>query len=138
VATTILGTSSGPKAAQLQELWPLRLGNQVALASAGEENAPMIETFPIVRHELVTVLAGSFDTFVIEREIASNDRAYSFHDVVSYWYAPEVGYAVKTAHNLKNGGKGRRQLRWKALARSRALLDTAAGYTDLIPRYGSG
>jgi len=52
---------------------------------------------------LVTVAAGSFDAFVIEREIVSRSRVYSFHEVVSYWYAPEVGYVVKIAHNLQNG-----------------------------------
>jgi uncharacterized protein DUF3108 len=90
-------------AGTLQRLWPLSVGKEISLSTtttnAGSPTA-MQETYRVVGHEVVTVAAGSFDCFVIERNAtitAFRDRSFAHS---RYWYAPEVGYVVKVVTEI--------------------------------------
>lgn len=62
------------------------------------------ETYRVIRHETVTVPAGTFDAFVVEWESSiSNRHADHYHEVGTFRYAPEIGYVVKIAHHLDSG-----------------------------------
>jgi hypothetical protein len=61
----------------------------------------MQETYRVVGHEVVTVAAGTFDCFVIERDITRrffHDRNFEHS---RHWYAPEVGYVVKVVTEIR-------------------------------------
>ncbi len=52
--------------------------------------------------------AGTFDAFVIDwKAFASGGPLDSYSETGSFWYAPEVGYVVKTAHKLTGGAYAR-------------------------------
>jgi hypothetical protein len=97
---------------ELDRLWPLKVGNKVEFNIL--DTTPVQptdryaqkhyhESFEVVRQQRVTVPAGTFDTFVVqwaEKEIGQH------HDTSvaegSLWYAPQVGYFVKSAVNIVN------------------------------------
>lgn len=74
--------------------WPLQVGNTVTFNYGA--NGPLAVTARVLRTETITVPAGTFYTYVIERRAhPSND----FTETVStFWYAPSVGTVVKEAN----------------------------------------
>jgi uncharacterized protein DUF3108 len=103
VPITAFGTDAAA-AATLQQLWPLSVGKEVSFSAtttnAGSSAAAQ-ETYRVVGHEIITVPAGSFDCFIIEREAmitAYRDRSFEHS---RYWYAPEVGYVVKVVKEIR-------------------------------------
>ncbi|HWI28800.1 MAG TPA: hypothetical protein VN668_17620 [Stellaceae bacterium] len=88
----------------LRRLWPLRIGNQVSFATEVSFGRVYNERYRVVRHELVTVPAGTFDAFVIDWDGTSADQyANGYHETASFWYAPALGYVVKVEHHLLGG-----------------------------------
>jgi hypothetical protein len=90
----------------LGQLWPLQVGKTVSFVNATDTLGHVTESFRVAGHELVTVPAGIYDTFVIEWE-ASSANAYAavagYHETATFWYAPEIGYIVKIKHHLEGG-----------------------------------
>lgn len=77
---------------ELRYLWPLEVGKTVTFNLEG--GGPRAVTLYVPRTEIITVPAGSFYTYVIERE----DRLISdpsARDLARMWYAPSVGTIVK-------------------------------------------
>ncbi len=107
--------------AALAKLWPLKVGNQARVAmrfgfglgktiAAAKMRWKATETgevrYRVLRRETVTVPAGTFDTFVIERTRLFrklNDSEVSSQQRVG-WLAPKLGYIVK--QTLRIGPKG--------------------------------
>ena len=98
------GPYNDDAASALQQLWPLRVGNRVSFTATVSIERHIHETYRVVRHELVTVPAGTFDAFVIEWEAVGQDQyTNGYHETATFWYAPEVGYVVKTEDHLVGG-----------------------------------
>lgn len=101
---TTFGTDAAA-AGTLQRLWPLSVGKEVSFSTAtttGGSGAATYETYRVVAHELITVAAGSFDCFVIERDATiTTPRAARSFERSKYWYAPEVGYVVKVVRETR-------------------------------------
>ncbi len=98
------GPYNDAAAEALRRLWPLRVGNSVSFTATVSIERHLRETYRVVRHELVTVPAGTFDAFVIEWESVGQDQyTNGYHETATFWYAPEVGYVVKTVDHLVGG-----------------------------------
>jgi hypothetical protein len=104
-AATAFGAFSSSSAEEaLQRLWPLRVGNQVSFVNQANIDRSYDETYRVVRHEMATVPAGTFDTFIIEWDGRGTDQyANGYHETATFWYAPEIGYVVKVEHHLMGG-----------------------------------
>jgi uncharacterized Zn-finger protein len=101
---TMFGQYKSEAETALRELWPLRVGNKVSFVSTGSLQIRFLETYRVVRHERVTVPAGTFDTFVIDWDCTSrNAYANDYHETGTFWYAPAIGYVVKVEHHLEGG-----------------------------------
>lgn len=102
-------TAFGPYASRvaqqaLRRLWPLRIGKRVSFATEVSFGRVYNERYRVVRHERVTVPAGTFDAFVIDWDATSADQyANGYHETASFWYAPALGYVVKVEHHLLGG-----------------------------------
>lgn len=96
----------------LDALWPLRVGNRVEYDVV--DTTPVQPTdrfsqrhyhekFDVLRQERISVPAGTFDAFVVEWNETEIGRS---HDTavakVTLWYAPEVGYFVKSDADIQN------------------------------------
>jgi hypothetical protein len=95
---------------ELDALWPLKVGNTASfrvretISSYGSAAPDRQEDFVVNRQERVTVPAGTFDTFVVEwteQETGANPTGA----LITQWYAPGVGYVVKSSvHTLNTNG----------------------------------
>lgn len=86
------GLDGRPTATEVAQFWPLEVGKTVTFNHEG--GGPRVVTLFVPRTELITVPAGSFYTYVIERE----DRLISdpsSRNQARLWYAPSVGTIVK-------------------------------------------
>ena len=83
--------------------WPLQVGKEVTFNYGA--GAPLHVTVRVLRTETITVPAGTFFTYVVERSShPSNDFATS---VSTFWYAPSVGTVVKQVNNsMSTGSRG--------------------------------
>ncbi len=82
------------------QFWPLQVGNEVTFNYGA--GAPLHVTARVLRTETVTVPAGTFFTYVVERRShPSNDFSES---VSTFWYAPSVGTVVKQVNNSTSSG----------------------------------
>jgi hypothetical protein len=96
---------------ELQYFWPLEVGKTVTFNI--ESGGPHAVTLHVPRTEIITVPAGTFYTYVIERE----DRVIadpSTRDIARMWYAPSVGSIVKY-EDLRNR-PGRRGLSYEIVS----------------------
>ena len=96
----------------LDPLWPLRVGNRVEYDIV--DTTPVQptdrfaqrhyhETFEVLRQERITVPAGTFDTFVVQREEKEIGRHHDSNVAkVTLWYAPQVGCVVKSGAQVIN------------------------------------
>lgn len=77
------------------QFWPLQVGKQVTFNYGA--GSPLHVTARVLRTETITVPAGTFFTYVVERRSHSSiDFAES---VATFWYAPSVGTVVKQVNN---------------------------------------
>ncbi|HKW55286.1 MAG TPA: hypothetical protein VJO12_16465 [Stellaceae bacterium] len=107
-----LGTAFGiydrESAQALAKLWPLKLGSQVTfLRRSGQ--ASYRERYRVTRRVSVTVRAGTFDAFLVDWSVIAVNGAPSaaYSENGSFWYAPELGWIVKTQHDSGGGGFAR-------------------------------
>jgi hypothetical protein len=85
------------------QFWPLEVGKSVTFNYGA--NGPLSVTTRVLRTETITVPAGTFFTYVVERRVhPSSDFR---EDVATYWYAPSVGYPVKFVENRLSGAARR-------------------------------
>jgi len=112
--------------AAVERFWPLRVGKQVTFV----ERAPdgdWLHTLRAVRGEIVTVPAGSFDTFVVERATSGLGRT-RFFATYTYWYAPAAGAIVRA--EIRQAGTSPAPIEAEILGRPIAELEnlpTAGG-----------
>jgi hypothetical protein len=95
---------------EMDGLWPLKVGNIVSfqISDSGTVQASdkyftrdRQESFVVNRQERITVPAGTFDTFAIEwteQETGANPTGA----LTTPWYAPSVGYVVKSSVHMLN------------------------------------
>ncbi len=81
------------------QFWPLQVGKQVTFNYGA--NGPLSVTARTLRTETITVPAGTFFTYVIERRLHPNSEFRE--DIATYWYAPSVGYVVKFSERKLSG-----------------------------------
>jgi hypothetical protein len=86
-----------------QQLWPLEVGKSTTFNIDGSSGVRAV-TAKVLRTETVTVPAGTFYSYVIERR----DRDMEFREnVATYWYAPAVGSYVKFQEVFNRPGRPR-------------------------------
>ena len=97
----------------VERIWPLEVGKEIEFRYPGSNDqvagggAPpyvfwYIVKVTVVRHEPVTVPAGTFDAWLIEIHTTTSARLNGTF-IRSYWYAPEVGYNVKSTWHVAQG-----------------------------------
>lgn len=91
------------------KLWPLEVGKSVTLTRTRRDNKRQWEhTIEVVGTEQVTVGAGSFDTFHIVERAHSVGRSWKAEN--HYWWAPSVGYMVKSKRQDNEGESSENEL----------------------------
>ena len=98
------GTDLRLNVSKLDTLWPLSVGKSVSVEAQYAQYASQID-LKVVAYEKVTVAAGTFDAFVIERDDRNLGSVfgYSYSAVTRSWFAPSVGYAVKWDYQVTGG-----------------------------------
>ena len=81
------------------QFWPLEVGKKVTFNYGA--GSPLSVTARVLRTETITVPAGTFYTYVIERRTHSVSDFRE--DVATYWYAPSVGDVVKFQEVRQSG-----------------------------------
>jgi hypothetical protein len=86
------------------QMWPLTVGKSDSINFENSSGARSI-SFKVLRNETVTLPAGMFYTYVVERR----DRVPTTgtENVATYWYAPSIGAVVKFVEQLDRPGKAR-------------------------------
>jgi hypothetical protein len=86
----------------VERFWPIALGKHVRFVeTVGTER--WLHVMSAVRAETVSVPAGEFHAFVVERtmqRIGAGSRSVATY---TYWYAPDAGAIVKTELRPGNG-----------------------------------
>jgi hypothetical protein len=111
--------------APIRKLWPLTAGKEANVAmifgygvakteAAARQKWARSETgiilYKVLRHEKVTVPAGTFDTVVIQRDrrfVKLADKTADSHRRTA-WFAPSLGYVVKQVIQYEPGNAKRR------------------------------
>jgi hypothetical protein len=96
----------------VEQIWPLQIGKEINFTFRGrssrvagglDADAPFwyVEKIVVARKERLTVPAGTFDTWVIEdHQDVARGRVVAIR---TYWYAPEVGFAIKYSYHIAQG-----------------------------------
>jgi hypothetical protein len=82
------------------QFWPLQVGKEVTFNYGA--GSPLHVTARVLRTETITVPAGTFFTYVVERR--SHPSADFSESVSTFWYAPSVGAVVKQVNNSSATG----------------------------------
>jgi hypothetical protein len=100
---SVLGGFRG-EARKVQALWPLAVGKKTGFSYQAGSALRQAE-FKVLRHEPITVKAGTFDTFVIEARVwaVGGTGGGGYGETIIYWFAPAVGHPVKVTHRLDSG-----------------------------------
>lgn len=78
----------------VERLWPLEVGKRVRFVeTAGSQR--WVDVIDVARVETVTVPAGDFRAFVVERSVQSMAPGPRSVVTYKYWYAPDAGAIVK-------------------------------------------
>lgn len=89
----------------VESIWPLEVGKSVSfdLAGMGASGATgsWTETIEVLRHEEIATDAGRFQTIVVETRERS--RNGNFSSVKTQWYAPAVGFIVRSNYRVELG-----------------------------------
>jgi hypothetical protein len=93
------GTASYSRS-EVEKLWPLQLGKKVSVSMVTQQGGRAL-SWDVVRAETITVPAGTFATYVIEKRERTSDDQYEA--VERMWYAPHVGYFAKYEQELVRG-----------------------------------
>lgn len=81
----------------VQQLWPLQIGKEVSY-SVDTERGTRMDVIRVLRTEVITVPAGSFYTYVVERR--ERPPLTTAERVTTMWYAPSVGAVVKQEETM--------------------------------------
>jgi hypothetical protein len=95
----------------VERVWPLSVGKETSYILS-HNGSSWQETMKVVRTERVTVPAGTFDTYVVERHSLGTGSNY-FDGTRTYWYAPSVGFMVKFDIKIK-AGNATNETPWQA------------------------
>jgi clan AA aspartic protease (TIGR02281 family) len=97
-----------------ERLFPWRVGNQIDFMTSGTtanatgdlvttvKDVYFDNTIKVVGQEKLTTPAGSFDTFVVEWHRQVKGR-WSGTWLTTVWFAPELGYVIKSKHETRQG-----------------------------------
>ncbi|HWK44870.1 MAG TPA: DUF3108 domain-containing protein [Stellaceae bacterium] len=97
---------------QAVAIWPLSVGKKASLQIT-TDNAAFLYDVEVLRREKVSVPAGSFDAFVVQRH--EKGQGGNYHDQIStYWYAPREALVVKQEIRLVAGTSSEKS--WEALS----------------------
>jgi hypothetical protein len=105
----------------VENFWPLQVGKSDTFNYNTSEGGRAV-TLKVLRTEIVTVPAGQFYTYVIERR----DRRPSdgTENVATMWYAPSVGSVVKFQEEVGRATKPRPPYEATAIRLPQALTGT--------------
>ncbi|MDR3517961.1 MAG: hypothetical protein P4M00_19330 [Azospirillaceae bacterium] len=83
-------------------LWPLRAGNS-ANVQVEQDNIVLSYRYEVRGPERLTVPAGTFDTWVIDKTLVTTAMGYRpFHDHDTFWWSPAVGFVIRFEHEQAN------------------------------------
>lgn len=85
---------------EVESLWPIQVGKHSSTDMITQQGGRNLR-WDVVRNETVTVPAGTFPTYVIEKRERSSDQAYEATE--RWWYAPQLGFPVKYEQDLVRG-----------------------------------
>jgi hypothetical protein len=85
---------------EVEGLWPLQVGKRGSTDMITQQGGRNLR-WEVVRTENVTVPAGTFATYVVEKRERSSDDQYLATD--RWWYAPQLGFPVKYEQELVRG-----------------------------------
>ncbi|HUN47891.1 MAG TPA: hypothetical protein VMU85_15275 [Stellaceae bacterium] len=97
----------------LARLWPLTIGGEqkfdavLPFSSSSTGKVVTRERYSVLRRETVTVPAGTFNTVLVEWEEYSNTDGGIYDGHRLFWYAPELGIAVKSTVRIMTSYSGR-------------------------------
>ena len=86
----------------VERIWPIELGKHVRFVET-VGNQRWLHVMSAVRVETVSIPAGLFRTFVVERTTQSLEPGAQPVATYTYWYAPAAGAIVKTELRPGNG-----------------------------------
>ncbi len=103
--------------ATLNALWPLEVGKSIYLNVTYSSPYGDYDTsihFSIPRAETVSVAAGSFDALVIDiEERTVGNIYYPFSRATTVWFAPSLGFLVKSDFKALTGQAAGRRIRFE-------------------------
>ncbi|HXA69814.1 MAG TPA: hypothetical protein VNW24_05155, partial [Stellaceae bacterium] len=114
----------------VERFWPIELGKPVRFVEA-VGNQRWLHVMSAVRVETVSVPAGLFRTFVVERTMQSLEPGARPAATYTYWYAPDAGAIVKTE---LRPGDGRRAIAEEADVIGYPLSRLGATSTGALPQ----
>jgi|SRR6185369_9070037 hypothetical protein len=85
---------------EVEGLWPLQVGKRGSTDMITQQGGRNLR-WDVLRTETVTVPAGTFPTYVIEKRERSSDDSYQATE--HWWYAPQLGFPVKYEQELTRG-----------------------------------
>jgi hypothetical protein len=85
---------------EVESLWPLQVGKHSSTDMITQQGGRNLR-WDVVRTETVTVPAGTFPTYVVEKRERSSDESYLANE--RWWYAPQLGFPVKYEQELVRG-----------------------------------
>jgi hypothetical protein len=85
---------------EVQNLWPLQVGKRGSTDMITQQGGRDLR-WDVVRTETITVPAGTFPTYVVEKRERSSDDQYLATE--RWWYAPQLGFPAKYEQDLVRG-----------------------------------
>jgi hypothetical protein len=97
----------------LDSLWPLHVGKRLEFEEINGDDR-WHNVVQVLRREAITTPAGTFDTWVIERqERALMPAQGGFERTRTYWFAPDAGLHIRL-RSVQGGGPPARLFNWDA------------------------
>jgi hypothetical protein len=85
---------------EVESLWPLQTGKRASTDMITQQGGRNLR-WEVPRTETITVPAGTFATYVVEKRERSSDDLYEATE--RWWYAPQLGFPVKYEQHLTRG-----------------------------------
>jgi hypothetical protein len=96
-----------------ERIWPLAVGKETTLVLSRDSQSWRI-TLKVLRIENVTLPAGTFETYVVERHDQGMGSNY-YEGIRTFWYAPSTGTIVKFDYTHKAGTRSQDLVPWEAV-----------------------
>jgi hypothetical protein len=121
----------------IERIWPLQIGKEISFTFQGTSNNTTssivgdvpwyTETIRVLRKESLAVKAGVFESWVIEdRQDGRGASKVGFTGIGTYWYAPDLGYAVKYTYHVSSGIGTDKEFEAKAISSTAPVVATPA------------